>query len=162
MDAKYIPFFADTFGEEGENLAEFLEWANSLEDPVFYHWHHYERTHLMKMVERHGLDQHISDRVLDRLEDLSPWTTKGFAFPTYGESLKSIARCLGFNWRQTDVSGVGSMDLYLKYIESGSTDDTSKQKIIIYNEDDCFATMHIYDWVMSQENGVIRPSTNLG
>jgi len=162
LDAKYIPFFADTFGEEGENLAEFLEWANSLEDPVFYHWHHYERTHLMKMVERHGLDQHISDRVLDRLEDLSPWTTKGFAFPTYGESLKSIARCLGFSWRQTDVSGVGSMDLYLKYIESGSTDDTSKQKIIIYNEDDCFATMHIYDWVMSQENGVIRPSTNLG
>ena len=54
------------------------------------------------------------------------------------------------------------MDLYLKYIESGCTDDTSKQKIIIYNEDDCFATMHIYDWVMSQENGVIRPSTNLG
>ena len=43
------------------------------------------------------------------------------------------------------------MDLYLKYVDSGSTDETSKQKIIIYNEDDCFATMHIYDWVMAQE-----------
>ena len=150
-DAKFIPFFADTFGQEGENLVTFLEWANSLEDPVFYHWHHYERTHLMKMVERYGVDQQMADFVLDRLEDLSPWTTKGFAFPAYGESLKSIAKCLDFSWRQSDVSGVGSMDLYLKYIESGSTDETSKQKIIIYNEDDCFATMHIYDWVMSQE-----------
>ena len=150
-EAKFIPFFADTFGQEGENLVAFLEWANSLEDPVFYHWHHYERTHLMKMVERYGVDQQLADSVLDRLEDLSPWTTKGFAFPAYGESLKSIAKCLDFSWRQADVSGVGSMDLYLKYIESGSTDETSKQKIIIYNEDDCFATMHIYDWVMAQE-----------
>ncbi|HIN34242.1 MAG TPA: hypothetical protein EYM75_00635 [Dehalococcoidia bacterium] len=23
--------------------------------------------------------------------------------------------------------------------------------MIVYNEDDCFATMHIYDWVMAQE-----------
>ena len=52
---------------------------------------------------------------------------------------------------QDDVSGVGSMDLYVKYVESGGTDQTSKDKIIIYNEDDCFATMHVYDWVMAQQ-----------
>ena len=150
-EAKYIPFFADTFDQEDENLVEFLKWADSLEDPVFYHWHHYERTHLMKMVERYGVDPQLAAVVIDRLEDLSPWTTKAYAFPAYGESLKSIAKCLDFSWRQTDVSGVGSMDLYLKYVNSGSTDETSKQKIIIYNEDDCFATMHIYDWVMAQE-----------
>ncbi len=112
---------------------EFLKWADSLEDPVFYHWHHYERTHLMKMVERYGVDPQLAAVVIDRLEDLSPWTTKAYAFPAYGESLKSIAKCLNFSWRQTDVSGVGSMGLYLKYVDSGSTDETSKQKIIIYN-----------------------------
>ena len=56
----------------------------------------------------------------------------------------------GFH-RSLEVMAAGSMDLYLKCVDFGSTDETSKQKIIIYNEDDCFATMHIYDWVMAQE-----------
>ena len=150
-EGEYTAFFADTFDAEGENLVHFLEWADSLEDPIFYHWHHYEHTHLTKMVERHGVDPGLAAVVLDRLEDLSPWATKGYAFPAYGEGLKPIAKCLGFHWQQDDVTGVGSMDLYTKYVESGSTDLVSKEKIIVYNKDDCFATMHIYDWIMDQQ-----------
>ena len=151
-EAEYKAFFADSFDQEDDNLRDFLEWAGSLDDPVFYHWHHYERTHLNKMVERYGVDPQLAEVVLDRLEDLSPWATKGYAFPAYGESLKAIARSLGFSWRQDDVTGVGSMSLYVQYVESGSADQTAKNKIIVYNEDDCFATMHIYDWVMAQEH----------
>ena len=150
--ARYRAFFADSFDRENENLNDFLEWANSLEGPVFYHWHHYERTHLKKMVERYGVDPGLAAGVLDRLEDLSPWATKGYAFSAYGESLKAIAKSLGFGWRQDDVTGVGSMALYIRFVESGSTDQVAKDKIIAYNEDDCFATMHIYDWVLAQEN----------
>jgi len=150
-EGEYTAFFADTFDAEGENLVHFLEWADSLEDPIFYHWHHYEHTHLTKMVERHGVDPGLAAVVLDRLEDLSPWATKGYAFPAYGEGLKAIAKCLGFHWQQDDVTGVGSMDLYTKYVDSGSTDQVSKEKILIYNADDCFATMHIYDWIMDQQ-----------
>jgi len=150
-EARYHAFFADSFDQEGQNLKEYLEWAAALDDPVFYHWHHYEKTHLTKMIERYGTDPEMATRVLDRLEDLSPWATKGYAFPAYGEGLKAIAKCLGFKWQQDDVSGIGSMDLYVKYVDSGGTDKASKDKIITYNEDDCFATMHIYDWVMAQQ-----------
>ena len=150
-EAKYKAFFADKFDLEGDNLAEFLDWAASLDDPVFYHWHHYERTHLAKMAERWEVDPEKAWFVLDRLEDLSPWATKGYAFPAYGEGLKAIAKSLGFEWQQDDVSGVGSMALYESFVNSNGTDQTSKDKIIIYNEDDCFATMHIYDWVMAQQ-----------
>ena len=150
-EAKYKAFFADKFDLEGDNLAEFLDWAVSLEDPVFYHWHHYERTHLAKMAKRWEVEPEKACFVLDRLEDLSPWATKGYAFPTYGEGLKAIAKSLGFEWQQDDVSGVGSMALYESFVNSNGTDQTSKDKIIIYNEDDCFATMHIYDWVMAQQ-----------
>ncbi|MDA0264010.1 MAG: TM0106 family RecB-like putative nuclease [Chloroflexi bacterium] len=149
-EARYKPFFAETFDDEDANLTAFLQWAGSLDDPVFYHWHSYERTHLEKMVDRYGVDPVLAAGVLDRLEDLSPWATKGFAFPAYGESLKDIAKCLGFKWRQDDVTGVGTMSLYMRYVDSGSADQTAKGKIIIYNEDDCLATMYIYDWVMAQ------------
>ncbi len=150
-EAKYIPFFAESFDEEDGNLRNFLEWGNSLDDAVFYHWHHYERTHLNKMVDRYGVDANLAAGVLERMEDLSPWVNKAYAFPAYGEGLKAIAKSLGFHWQQDGVSGVGSMTLYVKYVESGSTDEEAKQKIVLYNEDDCFATMHIYDWVMAQE-----------
>ena len=40
--------FADTFEQEDENLTHFLEWENSMEDPVFYHWHHYGKTILRR------------------------------------------------------------------------------------------------------------------
>jgi len=150
-EAHYKSFFAESFDQENDNLDDFLRWADSLEDPVFYHWHHYERSHLKKMVERYGVDPQLAAVVLDRLEDLSPWATKGYAFPAIGESLKAIAKSLGFRWRQDDVTGVGTMALYMRYVESESADRTAKDKIIVYNEDDCFATMHIYDWVMAQE-----------
>ncbi|MCH7736547.1 MAG: TM0106 family RecB-like putative nuclease [Chloroflexi bacterium] len=150
-EGEYTAFFADTFDKEDDNLNDFLEWAGSLDDPIFYHWHHYERTHLTKMVERYGVDPQLAAVVLERMEDLSPWATKGYAFPAYGEGLKAIAKCLGFRWQQDDVTGVGSMDLYMKFVESGGNDNISKEKILIYNEDDCFATMHIYDWVMAQQ-----------
>jgi len=151
-EAHYRSFFADSFDQEDDNLNNFLKWAGSLEDPVFYHWHHYERTHLKKMVERYGVAPRLAAGVLDRLEDLSPWATKGYAFPAYGESLKAIAKSLGFRWRQDDVTGVGSMALYMRYVESGSADKAIRDKIVVYNEDDCFATMHIYDWVLAQES----------
>ena len=150
-NGEYKPFFADRFDLEGENLSEFMDWAVALDDPVFYHWHHYERTHLVKMAERWGENPQKVDFVLDRLVDLSPWVTNGYAFPAYGESLKSIAKSIGFSWQQEDVSGVGSISLYEDFVKSGGADQTSKDKIIVYNQDDCFATMHIYDWVMARE-----------
>lgn len=149
---EYKAFFAPTFDDEGRNLAEFLEWAVSLDDPVFYHWHHYERTHLLKMAEYHGVESGLLATFVDRMVDLSPWATKAFAFPSYNESLKGIARSLNFSWRQEDVTGLTTVALYLSYVSTGSSDEGIKEKILVYNEDDCLATMHIFDWVLSQPN----------
>ena len=148
--AIYKPFFAANFEQEGLILDEFFQWAGSLEDARFYHWHHYEKTHLTRMASSHGLKPALVSRVLDRLVDLSPITTGAFAFPTYGESLKDIAKYLGFSWRQEDVSGQSSMVLYQEYVESGGTDDKIRQKLLNYNEDDCRATMHVFDWLTAQ------------
>ena len=149
----YRPFFAANFEQEGLILGKFFQWAGSLKDARFYHWHHYERTHLSRMASRHGLEPDLVSQVLDRLVDLSPITTKAFAFPTYSEGLKDIAKCLGFSWRQEDVSGQSSMALYQDYVESGGTDDKTRQKLLDYNEDDCRATMHVFDWLAAKRTG---------
>ena len=147
--AIYKPYYAANFEQEGLILGEFFRWAGSLDDARFYHWHHYERTHLTRMASSHRLDPDLASQVLDRLVDLSPIATRAFAFPTYSEGLKDIAKCLGFSWRQSDVSGQSSMVLYQHYVESGGEDDQTRQKILDYNEDDCRATMHVFDWLIA-------------
>ena len=102
------------------------------------------------MASSHGLAPDLVSQVLDRLVDLSPITTAAFAFPTYGESLKDIAKYLGFSWRQEDVSGQSSMILYQDYVESGGKDDQTRQKLLDYNEDDCRATLHVFDWLTAK------------
>ena len=147
---RFVPFFADTPDGEEANLRQFFEWASQLTNPKFYHWHHYERTHLTKMSEHYGLPDALISPTLDNLVDLSPIANSMFAFPAYGEGLKDIAKSLGFNWRQGDVSALTSMALYIDYTRSRGRDIEAKQKILTYNEDDCLATMYIFDWLVSQ------------
>jgi len=149
--ADYTAFFANSIESEKDNLEAFFRWAGTLEDPVFYHWHHYERTHLNKMSDFYGLGENIRSVVLGNLVDLSPITTKAFAFPTYGQSLKDIAKFLGFQWRQEDVGALTSVILYFQYVASGGTNEAAKQRILDYNEDDCRATIFILDWLKSQQ-----------
>ncbi|MCH8802225.1 MAG: TM0106 family RecB-like putative nuclease [Chloroflexi bacterium] len=148
---EFLPFFTSTSAGEEANLRAFLDWASSLDEPVFYHWHHYERTHLKKMCEFYQVDPVQVDWVMERLVNLVPPVTDSFAFPCYGRGLKDIAKVLGFRWRQDDVDAAGSVVLYRRFVGSGGTDVVSKEKILIYNEDDCMATMHVFDWLMAQE-----------
>ena len=149
--AAFNPFFAATFDEEERVVRDFFDWAVGLDDPVFYHWHHYERTHLTKMSDYYGLPESQVLWVLDRMVDLSPITTNSFAFPCYGRGLKDIAKCLGFAWRQEDVNALTSMVLYLQYVRFGMAADSNRQKILDYNEDDCLTTMHVFDWLLGQD-----------
>ncbi len=148
---EFQPFFTDTSPGEEANLRAFLDWANSLDDPVFYHWHSYELTHLKKMGEFYQVDPTQLEWVTDRMVNLVPPVTDSFAFPCYGRGLKDIAKALGFRWRQDDVDGAGSVVLFRRFVDSGGADVETKQKILIYNEDDCMATMFVFDWLLAQE-----------
>ena len=119
---------------------------------MFYHWHHYEKIHLEKMGEFYQIDPRRLEWVLERMVDLVPPVTDSFAFPCYGRGLKDIAKSLGFSWRQDDVDGAGSVVLFRQFVESGGDAIGIKNKILTYNEDDCFATMYVFDWLMAQED----------
>ena len=147
----FMPFFADVSPAEEANLRAFLGWANSLGDPVFYHWHSYELTHLKKMGEFYQVDPAQLEWVTGRMVNLVPPVTDSFAFPCYGRGLKDIAKSLGFRWRQDDVDGAGSVVLFRRFVDSGGADLETKRKILIYNEDDCLATMHVFDWLLAQK-----------
>jgi len=102
------------------------------------------------MSERYGIDNDLANNVLNRLEDLEPLVVKAFAFPTHGEGLKPIARYLGFSWSQEDVDAVHSMALYNRYVSPRGGNPKDRESILKYNEDDCKATMYVFDWLIEQ------------
>jgi len=68
---------------------------------------------------------------------------KATEWPTYDQSIKTLAQHLGFRWRDTHPSGAASIEWYHRWIESG--DPAIRQRILDYNEDDCLATGVVVD-----------------
>ena len=64
-------------------------------------------------------------------------------WPTIDYSIKSIARYLGFSWRDKNPSGAESIEWYNSWAESRS--ESIKQRILDYNEDDCRAMRVLLD-----------------
>ena len=143
----YRPFVAEGKRED-EMLESFLDFMDGQSDYAIYHWHHYERTHLRSMMERHGAEAY---RLLepDVLLDLSRIATDAFAFPTYSNSIKDIAKWLGFKWRHDNVGATTAINLYLRYAEDPEAGRDGMNMVIDYNEDDCAATRVIKDWLVS-------------
>ena len=132
-------------------LGSFLEFMSGLDDYVIYHWGLYERTRMRAMMDRHGMPGY---RLFgkDTMVDLLKVATGAFAFPTYSNSIKEIARWLGFNWRHDNVGATSAIELYLRYAEDPEAGREDMNMVVDYNEDDCIATRVIKDWLASKQD----------
>ena len=146
---KYIPFTAKDTDHEKEMLLEFLEFVKKQSDYVIYHYHHYEKTHLTKMMEKYEIDGTAQNMIFEHMIDIHKVATSSVVFPTYGNGLKQIAPYLGFSWTHKDVNATESISIYLDFIKNPEENKDRFQKVIDYNEDDCVATRVIKDWLVS-------------
>ena len=144
----YHSFFAETPACEEEQFRAFLNLVGTLDAPVFYHWHQYERRHLERMMSKYEIRLGLQRKVLTTLVDLHPIATKAFAFPSYEDTLKGIARSLGFDWRLPDVNALVTIAYYQEFLNTRNPE--LSQRISTYNEDDCLATMRIKDWLVER------------
>ena len=155
---KYVAFFADEAIEEAERDAFAQAWSyvQAHGDAVVYYYSHYERTIWKQLATRYP-DVATEDDVTalfeeERFVDLYSDIVKSrMIWPTYSLSLKTIAAHLDFKWRDTDPSGAGSIQWFHEWVETG--DDSIRQRILEYNEDDCRATRVLVDALI----GFARP-----
>lgn len=149
--AKFIPFFANTIEPEEEESIFREAWnflQTRLHDSTIYYYSKYERTaykslsnkfpRVCSVEEVETLFAHpaMVDLYTDVVKKATEW-------PTYDQSIKTLAQHLGFRWRDTHPSGAASIEWYHRWIESG--DPAIRQRILDYNEDDCLATGVVVD-----------------
>jgi predicted RecB family nuclease len=135
---------ADADGEAaafGEAMAIFREYPGV---PIYY-YSQYERTTYRALVRRHP---HVAtaeevDALFARGVDLYAIVRKHTIWPTNDHSIKTLAKHLGFSWRDQNPSGAASIQWYMEWESTRS--QSVRQRILDYNEDDCLAMRVVLD-----------------
>ncbi len=153
---RYFPFLAREPGEEGAIWRAFLKQVSPLltGGTKVYHYHSYEAAAIRRLSSRHGDPEGVAERLLGHLVDLRRVLRDSVALPLESNSLKSVARWLGFNWTGDDASAKASMIWYRSWLESG--DESLLRDCVVYNRDDCLATAVLADWLSAMRTGLPR------
>ena len=149
---RFVSFTAEEPTPEAERDAfagAMRHFADHPEATVYY-YSKYERTSYRKLQQRFPDVCSVEEvealferpRSIDLYFDV---VLKATEWPTRNHSIKSLAKFLGFRWRDTDPSGAASIEWYNRWIETG--DRAVLQRILDYNEDDCRATLVLLDGI---------------
>ncbi|RMH35764.1 MAG: TM0106 family RecB-like putative nuclease [Nitrospirae bacterium] len=146
MPPQFKYFLARKPDEEERTVRAFWDFLNTTSDAVYYVYSHKERTTLKHLMERYALDPQIFEAYVAREFDLySRLVVEHSDWPTFSYSIKHIAKCIGFTWRDPDPSGANSIAWYNQYLANPS-DERLLRRILEYNEDDCRAMLAIKEY----------------
>lgn len=148
----FTAFYADEPTPEGEReaFASAIAHLASRRHAAVYYYSKYERTMYRKLQARYPEVCAAADiealfafpRSVDLYFDVVFRATE---WPTRNHSIKTLAKHLGFRWRDTDPSGAASIEWYHRWVEE--RDPAVRQRILDYNEDDCRATAVLLDGI---------------
>lgn len=148
----FVAFFADEETPEAERAAFAHSMAYLTAEPTATIWYYskYERTIYRKLQARYPdvcSAQDIEalfhpEKAIDLYNDV---VTKATEWPTNDQSIKTLAKFLGFSWRDNNPSGAASIEWFDQWVRT--RDPTIKARILDYNEDDCRATRVLLDGI---------------
>jgi len=149
---RFVAFFADapTTTSEERTFAEAWQYIQETQPCTIYYYSKYERTIYRKLRQKypHVCTEAEIEALFDptRSVDLySDLVLKATEWPTRDFSIKTLAKHLGFFWRDTHPSGAASIEWFYRWVETG--DPAIRQRILHYNEDDCRATRVLLDGI---------------
>ncbi len=126
---------------------QFLDLVWQYPSAPIFHFCAYEVDTVKRLAKLYHTPRETVRPLLERFVDVYEQVTQTVALPVESYALKSIARWLNFEWRDPQANGSQSIYWYDQWLETG--DRTFLDLIQRYNEDDCRATRHLKDWLVS-------------
>ncbi len=148
---RYHAFLTEAVAPEEEERAFAEAWRFICERQpcAIYYYSKYERTIWRKLQQRFpsvckadDIEALFASSLTIDLYDVIRKTTE---WPTRDHSIKTLAKYLGFAWRDPHPSGAASIEWFDRWTRTG--DPITRQRILDYNEDDCRATRVVLDAV---------------
>jgi uncharacterized protein len=150
---EYKSFFmrANTPEEEQAAFAgswDLLSWAMS--QGAVYVYSPYERTTMRALARKYPdvVSEEVVSELFARPTMIDLYTDvvrKKTEWPLRNHSIKTLAKYLGFSWRDINPSGAASIEWYHRWVDTG--DAAIAERILQYNEDDCVATKVLLDGI---------------
>lgn len=145
---RFEGIFAEDLSQDAEKVAFERAMAVFRRYPtaVVIHYASHERTYYRKLQQRYPdvcTSEEIETlfaRALDLYQDVA---RSGSEWPTMDFSIKSLAKCCGFKWRDLDPSGAASIEWFDQWAKTA--DPALRQRLLEYNEDDCRAMRVVMD-----------------
>jgi predicted RecB family nuclease len=151
---RFVSFFAEeaTPAAECDAFAAALDYLSARADGAIYFYSKYERTTYRKLQQKYPniCTPEDVERLFDppRAVDLyGDVVLKATEWPTRDQSIKTLAKYLGFTWRDTHPSGAASIEWFDRWCRERNPE--VRQRILDYNEDDCRATRVLLDGIRS-------------
>jgi predicted RecB family nuclease len=148
---KTYSFWANNENEEKNIFIEFITLLQSLNEFKIYHYGSYE-TQALKNISKKISPEHqdFLKKIIESSFNVLTIFTNDIYPPTYSNGLKEIARFLKFDWSEKDATGLQSV--VWRYNWEISNNDEFKNKLIIYNIEDCRALDKIVTWLKNISN----------
>ena len=141
-------FWADTYDNEKEIFKKFFELVSQYNDFTLYHFGNFDLKALS--IGNIRLNRYFDKElklIYEKAVNVLTFFSLDIYLPIYSNSLKNIANFLGFNWTENKASGIKSI-VWRKRWEL-SEDELYKNKLILYNLDDCKALKNIKGWILT-------------
>jgi predicted RecB family nuclease len=131
--------WADTSEDEARIYFQFLNILKTIEKPSLIHYGSFETEFLKQMNVRYGISVQTT---LETNGNHTPTNLLSIIngqvyFPTYSNSLKSIAPWLGFEWSDTSLTAIKSIAYRCDWEASHNV--ALKTALVKYNAEDCQA-----------------------
>lgn len=139
-------FWADNTEDEKRIWDDFMGLLATVENPTLVHYGSFETTFLKRMIARYGCPATDAlDKAIERAVNLVSIIFAHIYFPTYSNSLKDIARFLSFEWSEPNAAGTQAV--VWRHEWEKSHEPALKQKLIVYNAEDCEGLRRVTDFV---------------
>lgn len=149
IEPTFTAFVAEepTPGAEKRAFSEAMTFFRESANALVYVYSPYERTRY-RLLQRKYPDVATAEEIEalydpTRTVDLHQIVRGSTEWPTWDKSIKTIAKFIGFQWRDTNPSGAASIQWYDEFVQTG--DRALLQRILDYNEDDCRAMIVLLD-----------------
>jgi len=131
---------------EGQAWQQFLELVHAYPTAPIFHFCAYEVQTVERLAKRYPTPSAQIKPLLKRFIDLHEWVVQTVTLPVESYTLKLIARWVGFQWRDSKANGAQAIYWYNQWLQTG--DRAFLETILRYNEDDCWATYRLKDWLV--------------
>lgn len=142
---EFHALLANSVEEEPNIWQQFLQLVERYPTAPIFHFCPYEAQIIRKLAIAHDMPEADIQKLLDRFVDIHERITRIAVLPVESYALKHIARWIGFQWRDAEANGAQSICWYDQWQATG--DRAYLDAILRYNEDDCWATYYVKQWL---------------